>query len=165
MGTTSNSNLATVSRLNQTERVTLTDNIYEAMERGVHSVNGLSKELGVARTTIRRYKPYADKRYEAIKINKPGLRALELHRAMRHREWLIERLEACKTIKEQMAVSNQIAKFSQLIAITGGIGTEAKNVTNIDYKQLVITRSHPDEYRQTLEEQNRLNNNQLLEQQ
>lgn len=132
------------------EKMALTDKIYEEMEQGYHSINALSERLGVNRTTIRRYKPFAQKRFEAVKVNRAAIRTLEISRANRHREWLMNELAGCTSIKDKVAVSNQITKVSQLIALLSGISVEAKITHYNDPKQLVIVRAHPEAVKKTL---------------
>jgi hypothetical protein len=134
------------------EKMALTDQIYEEMEQGYHSINALSERLRVNRTTIRRYKPFAQKRFEAVKVNRAAIRTLEISRANRHREWLMNELTGCTSIKEKMSVSNQITKVSQLIALLSGISIEAKVTQYNDPKQLVIVRAHPDAVKSTMQE-------------
>lgn len=132
-------------RLSIADKVTLTDQIVECLENGYHSVSELARQCQVSRTTIKRYLPFALKRYNGVKLNRASIRTLELHRAYRFRERLTKELDNCQTIKDKVSVSNQINNISKHIAFISGIGSEAKLTQYNDVKQLVITRANPAE--------------------
>lgn len=132
-------------RLNIEEKLSLTDQIVEYLEEGYHSISELARMCQVNRTTIRRYLPFALKRYHGVKLNRGSIRTLELQRAYRLRERLTDELDGCQTIKEKVSITNQINNVSKHIAFISGIGAEAKTVTYNDVKQLVITRANPAE--------------------
>ncbi|HVC36515.1 MAG TPA: hypothetical protein VNE40_03705 [Candidatus Dormibacteraeota bacterium] len=121
------------------EKMSLTERIVEAMEQGTLSIHGLAIKLGVNTTTIKRYKPYADRIYNNVKLDRAFIRNLQINRTMRLIERLTIELDSCKTIREKTLLYNQLSKYYQHIALITGIVSDSHH-TNINQKQLVIIR-------------------------
>jgi len=121
------------------EKMTLTERIVETMEQGTLSLHGLATKLGVNTTTIKRYKPYADRIYNNVKLDRTYIRNLQINRTMRLIERLTADLESCKTTREKTLVYNQLSKYYQHVAVISGIVSDAHHA-NVNQKQLVIIR-------------------------
>lgn len=144
-------------KLTTDEATELIADLVDALLHGYVSDNQLSKDLKVSRTTIVRYKAKALKIISSTEIDQPQIRALHLQGLYQDLEELTMMLNEATSIKEKTSIYNQRNKVKQQIALISGLNVETK--INLDHKQLVVIKSHPEAYRKTLEEQNRINNN------
>lgn len=143
--------------LNKAESIELITDLVELLLKGYISDNQLSKDLKVSRQTIVRYKDDAMKIISSASIDQPRIRALHLQGLYQDLEELTIMLETATSVKEKTSIYNQRNKVKQQIALISGLNVETK--INLDHKQLVIIKSHPEERKRVLEEQNRVNNN------
>jgi hypothetical protein len=162
-----NSNTKTIKRkpgqvMGRTERIDFVGDMIEHMMQGLYSDNKLAKMLDVDRRTVVKYKPQALKLISITKLDQNNIRQLQIQRAYYRIEQLIQDLnsqyeyidaegkphKAKLSIKDKMAVHNQITKLEQHLALIAGLNVETK--VHVDSKQLVITRAHPDAVRKAL---------------
>lgn len=131
------------------ERLEFVGSLVEIMLQGLYSDNQLSKMLKADRRTVNKYKPAALKLISAAKLDQGNIRALQVQRAYNRIERLTLELDNKNiTLKDRMAVHNQITKLEQHLALITGLNVETK--INIDHKKLVITRAHPDAIKKAL---------------
>lgn len=128
------------TRLSTAEKMTLTERIAELMGDGINSVHGLASRLNVNTTTVKRYKPYAERLYGHVSISSRTYhRNLQIRRTLAMVELLTIDLEAAQTTKEKMLIHNQLVKYYHLTALLSGILYEAKEQPT-GHRQLVIVR-------------------------
>lgn len=126
-------------RLSTAEKMELTEKIRDAMEEGVMSTNAIAKKLEVNTTTIRRYRTYAEHMYNDLKLDRSFLRNLQIKRTMKQIERLTVALEACSSLKEELAIHDRIVKYYIYLSQIAGIAND-NNVVPINNKQMVIIR-------------------------
>lgn len=131
------------------ERVEFVAKLVEIMLTGLYSDNKLAQMLKADRTTVNKYKPAALKLITAAKLDQSNIRALQVQRAYNRIERLtLELDDKHLTVKDRMAVHNQITKLEQHLALITGLNVETK--INVDHKKLVIVRAHPDSIKKAL---------------
>jgi hypothetical protein len=127
------------ANLSVARRVVLIGKLFDAMTEGYQSTNALSKRLGVSRPTIDRYRPVVDDLITKTKLDRTQIRNLELQRAYKIIEMLMDDLNKSVEHKDRIGYYNQIAKHSSRIALITGLNVETQ--VTIDQKQLVIIRA------------------------
>jgi hypothetical protein len=128
------------TQLSTAEKMALTERIAKLMGDGIDSIHGLALRLNVNTTTVRRYKPYAERLYGHVSINSRTYhRNLQIRRTLAMVELLTIDLEAAQTVKEKMLIHNQLVKYYHLMALLSGILYEAKEQPT-GHGQLVIVR-------------------------
>jgi hypothetical protein len=143
----------------QAKRMILIGKMYDLLTSGYMTTYALSRELGVSRKAIDLYRPLVDDLISKSKLDRTVIRNLELQRAYRVIEKLMEDLneieEAYKPlvggdalnaasyidrkIKAKTLIYNQIAKHSSRTALITGLNIETQ--VNVDQHQLVIIRA------------------------
>lgn len=126
-------------RLQNAERMVIISKLVDHLCEGYQSTNALAKLLEVDRSTIEAYRPLADELIGKMKLDRNVIRNLQVRRTYKIIEMLMADLIECDGIKEKTLVYNQIAKFSQHLALICGLNTEVQ--VTADASQLVIIRS------------------------
>lgn len=127
-------------QLQNAERLVLISKIVEALCEGYVSTNALAKRLEVGAPTIDTYRPLADELIGKRKLDRNVIRNLQIQRTYRIVEMLMDDLKSCNTIKEKSLIYNQLAKFSQHLALICGLNVETQ--VNVDASKLVIIRAN-----------------------
>lgn len=125
-------------QLQVAERNVLISKLVDHLCEGYTSTNKLANMLNVSRDTIDRYRPLADELIGKMKLDRNVIRNLQVRRTYKIIEMLMNDLTECEGIKEKTLVYNQIAKFSQHLALICGLNTEVQ--VTADASQLVIIR-------------------------
>lgn len=125
-------------RLQNAQRNVLIGKLVDYLCEGYTSTYSLANKLGVDRSTIEAYRPLADELIGKMKLDRNVIRNLQVRRTYKIIESLMNDLTECEDIKEKMLVYNQIAKFSQHLALICGLNTEVQ--VTADASQLVIIR-------------------------
>lgn len=128
------------NQLVNAERMVLISKLVEALCEGYQSTYTLSKKLNVDRQTIERYRPLADDVISKTKLDRNVIRNLQVKRTYRIIEMIMDDLKKCKTMKEKSLMYNQLAKFSQHLALICGLNVETQ--VNVDASKLVIIRAN-----------------------
>ncbi len=141
-------------RLTNAKRTVLIAKMFEQLSNGYMSTNALAKQCKVATKTIDTYRPLVDQLIADKKLDRNVIRNLELQRAYKVIELLMDDLkevnEAFKDIepnpditsmkiKTKNLLYSQIAKHSSRIALITGLNVETH--VNVDHQQLVIIRA------------------------
>lgn len=126
-------------RLDHAKRNVLIAKLYEALSDGYMTTYALSKMLQVSRPTIERFRPLVDEMIAKQRPDRNTIRNLEIQRAYKIVEMLMDDLKECKGIEEKVKVYNQIAKHSSRLALITGLNIETQ--VNVDQHQLVIIRA------------------------
>lgn len=129
--------------LTNAKRLIIISKLVELLCEGYQSTNKLSKILGVARATIETYRPLADEIIGKTKLDRNVIRNLQVQRTYQLIERLMNDLDTCNTIKDKSLIYNQIAKFSQHLALITGLNIET--TVNVDHQKLVIIRANNSE--------------------
>lgn len=125
-----------------TERSDLLADLVDHLLAGVYSDNGLAKLCKVDRDTVKRYKPAAFKIIANTQVDQNQIRTLEIQRTYTRIDTLYKELDQKKlSVKDKMAIHNQIAKAESHLALITGLNVQT--TINVNRKQLVITRAHP----------------------
>lgn len=138
----------------QAKRTVLIAKMFDILSQGYVSTFALARDLKVNKKTIELYRPLVDELIGKKKLDRNVIRNLELQRAYRVIEMLMEDLkEINETYKEleltpkntdskiraKTSIYNQIAKHSSRIALITGLNVETH--VNVDHQQLVIIRA------------------------
>lgn len=146
-------------RLTQAERVVAIAKLAEALTESYYSTNELSKMTGLSRRTVDRYRPLVDREIAEKRIDRNVIRNLQVQRTYKMIEMLMKDLERIESLnytkdgvlnerfaadvhnitKSKVSIYNQIAKFSQHLALITGLNVETH--VNVDHQQLVIIRA------------------------
>lgn len=127
-------------QLSTVEKMDLTEHIARLMDDGTVSVHGLATLLNVNRTTVKRYKPYAQRLYGKVNIgSRVYHRNLQIQRMYAMIERLTVDLELAMTTKDKALLHSQLVKYYHLMALLSGIIHDTKE-QSIDHRQLVIIR-------------------------
>ena len=148
------------------ERFDFVARMVEYMMQGLHSDQGLAKLMNSSAVTVAKYRPQALKMISITKLDQNNIRQLQIQRAYYRIERLTLDLDSKQefidadgvkrssnlSIKDKMAVHNQITKLEQHLALIAGLNVETK--VHVDAKQLVIVRAHPDAVHKALNPSN-----------
>jgi hypothetical protein len=127
-------------RLTNAKRTVLIAKMFDALSNGYMSTYALSKQLKVNRVTIDSYRPLVDELIGKQKIERNVIRNLQLKRTYNIIEMLMDDLKRSTDDKVRHGYYNQIAKFSQHLALITGLNIETQ--VNVDQHQLVIIRAN-----------------------
>src|SRR5258708_5083328 len=97
-------------RLDSAKRNVLIAKMVDKLSEGYMTTYALSKELKVNRSTIETYRPLVDELIGKQQINRNTIRNLQIKRAYKLIEMLMDDLKTCTTIKEKTLIYNQILK-------------------------------------------------------
>lgn len=125
--------------LTNAKRMVVIGKLIDYLSESYYSTNELAKLTGLTRKMIDTYRPLADEVIGKQKLDRNVIRNLQVKRTYKLIEMLMIDLKACITIKEKTLIYNQIAKFSQHLALITGLNVETH--VNVDHQQLVIIRA------------------------
>ena len=126
-------------QLDNAKRLIVISKLVDYLSQGYYTTNALSKKTGLTRKMIDTYRPLADELISKQVLNRNNIRNLQVQRTYALIEQLMQDLKTCTSIKEKTLIYNQIAKFSQHLALITGLNVETH--VNVDYQQLVIVRA------------------------
>ena len=125
--------------LTNAQRLVVISKLIEVLQQGYYTTNQLSKMTGLTRKMIDTYRPLADEVITNQVLNRNNIRNLQIQRTYKIIEMLMQDLQSLKDIKHRTLIYNQIAKFSQHLALITGLNVETH--VNVDAQQLVIVRA------------------------
>lgn len=139
-------------RLTRQERDDLIIELVKCLQNGHTSTYELAQLLKISGPTVDRLRPMADKIIINTLPDRNTIRALEIQRTYRMIEKLSLAFDGEKKYrpshKMRMDISARILGFSKHLALITGLNVETK--VNVNQKQLVITRAHPDAVKKAL---------------
>lgn len=144
-------------QLSNAKRMVIIGKLIDYLSESYYSTSELAKMTGLSRMTIDRYRPLADEVIGKQKLDRNVIRNLQVKRTYKIIEKLTQDLELIEQvrkdesgkittkniysiIKEKTLIYNQIAKFSQHLALITGLNVETH--VNVDHQQLVIIRAN-----------------------
>lgn len=138
-GTTELTRQKSGQRLTNTKRLVVIGKLIDHLSQGYYTTNELSRITGLTRKMVDTYRPVADDLIAKKTLNRNNIRNLQITRTYNIIEKLMGELDLCESIKEKTLIYNQIAKFSQHLALITGLNVETH--VNVDHAQLVIVRA------------------------
>lgn len=136
-------------RLTKAERDDLIIELVKALQNGHTSTYELAKLLKVSGSTVDRLRPMADKVLLTTLPDRNTVRALEIQRTYRSMERLAMKLSNEKlALDSYLRIDKSMQGWSKHLALITGLNIETK--VNVNQKQLVITRAHPEAVKKAL---------------
>ena len=126
-------------RLTNAKRLVVISKLIDHLQQGYYTTNELSRITGLTRKMIDTYRSVADDVISKQTLNRNNIRNLQIKRTYNMIEMLMNDLKLCDGIKQKTLIYNQIAKFSQHLALITGLNVETH--VNVDHQQLVIVRA------------------------
>ena len=126
-------------RLTNAQRSVITAKLVDYLSQGYYNTYQLSKMTHLSYKVVQTYRGLADKLITDRVLNRSNIRNLQITRTYNIIEKLMLDLKSCKSIKDKALIYNQIAKFSQHLALITGLNVETH--VNVDHNQLVIVRA------------------------
>lgn len=127
-------------RLTNAKRLVVIGKLIDHLSQSYYTTNELANKTGLTRKMIDTYRPLADKLIGENKIDRNVVRNLQVKRTYTIIEMLMKDLSKTTDDKLRQGYYNQIAKFSQHLALITGLNIETQ--VNVDQHQLVIIRAN-----------------------
>lgn len=134
--------------LTKAERDDLIVSIVTRLQKGYASNYRLARDLKVNDRTIQKLRPMADAIITEQIPDRGIIRSLEIAKTYEMVAYLADLLEKEKDHKRKMDISRSMLGWSKHMALITGLNVETK--INVNQKQLVITRAHPDAVKKAL---------------
>ena len=120
-----------------TEKMALTMKLVELLEEGYFNDSSLAQRLGVNPTTVRRYRPHADRIIKSAILDRNVIRNLQIKRLFRLVDGLTNDLEKAETVHEKHKIHSSIIRYCQHLSQISGISVEV-HLHNAPDKLVII---------------------------
>lgn len=135
-------------RLSKAERDDLIIELVKHLAARYDNTHQLAKRFNVDETTIDRLRPVVDKIIANSIPDRNIIRSLEISRTYEMMGKLADMFEKAKPENSKLNITHAMLGWSKHMALITGLNVETK--VNVNQKQLVITRAHPDAVKKAL---------------